>query len=268
MSSNIKHCQYPVLQKYFDENEYMEVVSHIMECNHCLNQVISLDHNLLLANKARKSKEIVYDENELAVKIEALENAKNDSDIAEMVFKNTKIPAKTIIDMYNYINNTVNDNIKTPDFLRNIVQDEMTQKESRELPNIIIKITNGLKIIGNYIDNIIIIPEEMVPVAVRSGIRKSEKNSQGSINFVQILEAGRAHYNVIKDGSESVLLTISFEDENQPDYINLKSQNQIVLSQRLNNNYAYFSKLKEGNYCIELKYRSKAEVLSIPITIV
>ncbi|MDH4127830.1 MAG: hypothetical protein OEV44_03690 [Spirochaetota bacterium] len=263
MKINIKQCMYPVLQKYLFEGEFIDALKHTLECNDCLNKLVDFDRNLVLANNLKNNDNILYDENEFSILVEKFE--KNINNINDSITSQ-----KSVLNFLNFIENKANaENIKTPVFLKNIIKNDLNKNENSELNNVVIKISDGLKVVANYIQNMLIVPNEMIPVAVRSGIKNIQDDMMGSVNFVQILEKNKANYSVIKDSSESVLLTISFENEkNKPEYINLKSNEQTIYSQKLSENYVYFSKIKEGDYCIELKYQSKLDVISVPITII
>jgi len=267
MKSEKKVCQYPVLKKYFSESDFPEVVEHLKNCNTCLDKVLDFDKTLLFSSPANRLSDKVEDENELSLRIDQFNAGKNQS---PQLIDQTDISETTIKGLHKFIDSySRGHNLQTPDFLRKIVTNEFEKTVSRGIEQIIIKISGGLKIVANYVENIKIIPEENMQLAFRSGIDKTQENNQGSINFVQILEDGPVNYNVIKDGPDSVMMTMSFEEKaNKPDSINIRSLNQVVLSQRLNQNYAYFPKLKEGNYCVEFKYRSRVESFSLPILIV
>lgn len=269
METNKKKCNYPILMNYFDENRFDESKVHIMQCEECMDLIIRFKNNLSILKSTNDDNITVNDENELAMNIEMIQKEGIFNEKA--IFSENTIKSMSIIhSMARFIDNYENHELtKTPDFLKEKTNLGYSKKENRIMQGLIIKISDGLKLISDHIDNIFIIPDELTPVLVRSGNKNEKMNNVNNLNFVQIIDQKEIHYNIMKDGSESILLAILFEDtKNKPNYINLRTANNRVLSQQLIGSYMYFSKLKQGDYTIELKYSQDESFLSIPVSIV
>jgi len=263
MKINDKNCNYPVINRYFSETEFEEALKHIEKCNSCLDLIIQQDRNLILNRINKKNEEIIPDENKFAMESEKLMESLKSGQQNGVNLKNMELLGH----MVNFLNLYEKSEIlKTPEYLKNMIMRDLQKEQNMQQNSLIIKISDGFKVICNFIENMIEIPGEMVPVVVRS--KKNQEDKGGSLNFVQIMDKNEAHYSIVKDGLSSVVLTVSFKHEQiKPDYVQLKSLNQIIQSQRPENNLVYFSKLKKGNYCIEFKYRNQVEMVAMPITL-
>ena len=150
---------------------------------------------------------------------------------------------------------------KTPLYLTNIVEAHFnrieSQKNSSKVAKILIKLGDGLKMMNGQIEEFFNLPANEDTVKVRSALTSAEGavNNTNALHFFSKEEEDqKILYQVVKDGLNSVMLTIKLQDfRNLPKLINLKRQNRLIHSYVLKEDFAFFQELSPDIYMIELK---------------
>lgn len=269
-----QHCDFPVLEKILEENSLNEAMEHLTHCDICLEQLYSFDSNMYLINRQdRQNEKADLDENKLAQLMDKmLENqmSKNGfakepaNELAGNTFSmHTLIRLLSVITQHNKA-----DLQNTPAYLKNLVMAKLDEKTVTPLNKLIIKISDGLNVMGSYIENLFIIPESPEMIPVRSG--NNNGNSQGTLNFYLTGDdKEKINYHVVKDSNQSVMLTIKLENFKQsPGFIYLRQDQQLISSQPLKDNYVYFPRIQSGEYNLEIKFTSDKAPIVMPLAII
>ncbi|MDH4200992.1 MAG: hypothetical protein OEV66_11540 [Spirochaetia bacterium] len=259
-------CRFGLLEKIVNGNDESETLNHVAECPSCLNQLFNIDRSFWLQKRNLRSKlSIIDDESSLSEIVENIISGTGNPEIKSIEHVYQIVDFLSMLISYDQ-----SENLKTPDFLKKIVSSEIQDNSNKFEEKIIIKISEGLNVLGSLVKNLFIISGNLEPATVRSSNSKTETTGSDSLNFYQIGDKKeKITYHIVKDSPKSILLTVNLENfENMPEFGNIRKDNRIILSQPLKGNFVYFPKLDSGNYTLELKYQIETKSICIPISVV
>lgn len=149
--------------------------------------------------------------------------------------------------------------VPTPAYLKKIILDRIySEVPKEEGASIVIRIKDGLRLIAGHLQNVYNLTSVDDMVAVRSVEKAAlEKTGQptGALHFMAgAAKQGNLLYQVVKDGNETVMLTVKLLDwRPRPKFINLRKQGRLIHSAPLKDDFAWFAQLAVGDYEIELQ---------------
>ena len=279
-----KECNYPFLLNYLSEEKQLadEARKHGQECMICLESAIRLEMTMRLHKKSsilENSEPEALTNDRILAMAEEFSNAEpgdtsflkdekwqklwaSQSDFA--IFKEL---------LFSIESKNTSGNVKTPDYLKNIVADRLSSELRRsEKPGVVIRMKEGLQLMGSYLENIFELPSQNDAFAVRSSTAMGALESpvSGILQFFSKEEQDKKIlYQVVQDGESTVMLTVKLQDFNPlPRLMKIMKDDRIIYSFQVKEDFAYFPKLVAGDYVIELKDKSGATVKSTEISIV
>lgn len=148
--------------------------------------------------------------------------------------------------------------LPTPAYLRQIVMSRIYAETPQEGEStIVIRLRDGLRLIAGHVRDLYSITSADDMVAVRSGSEQAMQadKATGALQFMTSeAQRGDLVYQVVKDGLETVMLTIKLQNYRpRPKFINLRRQGRLLQSMPLRDDFAWFSQLSLGKYEIELQ---------------
>ncbi|MCS6972310.1 MAG: hypothetical protein N2Z22_02575 [Turneriella sp.] len=146
--------------------------------------------------------------------------------------------------------------LPTPPYLKQIVLDKIYAAVPQTAePAIVIRLREGLRLIAGHLEGLfpIATADDMVPV--RSAATVSAQQPTGVLQFLlKDAEQGKMIYQIVKDGKDTVMLTIKLQDYHpRPKFINLRRQGRLLQSLPLRDDFAWFPQLAAGKYELELQ---------------
>jgi len=228
--------------------------------------------------KTESPGESMEDEMLEQVSLIADEYMKGDSIVKEKILKTTQElnnPAyfKLFQDLVYMVSTyNVENNTPVPEHYANFAQANKTRTEKPKeflLDRIAVRIKEGVQVIGNHLDNVFTLTGEVELVPIRSNVAGEQAPSDMMSFYVNIDEQKKIVYNIVKDHTNRVMLTIKLQNFTEiPNSMNLKENGKIISTYPMQKDYAYFSKVEAGSYQIELQYRgsnSRTEIIPLDI---
>ena len=146
-------------------------------------------------------------------------------------------------------------NLETPQYLKNIIADRLeSARNLNEKKGVVIRIKEGLQLVGAFIDNVFHLPEQSEAFAVRSAVDVAENNA-GTLQFYSVHENDqKILYQMVQDGPGTVMLTVKLQDFRPlPKLMKIKKQERLIYSFPVKEDFAYFPQLSAGDY-IAIRY--------------
>lgn len=161
--------------------------------------------------------------------------------------------------------------LPTPPYLKQIILDKIYAAVPQTVePEIVIRLRDGLRLIAGHLEGLfqMATADDMVPV--RSAATVSAQQPTGVLQFLlKDAEQGKMIYQIVKDGKDTVMLTIKLQDYHpRPKFINLRRQGRLLQSLPLRDDFAWFSQLSAGKYELELQNGSNSTSRRVNIHIV
>ncbi len=270
------------LEKYLSDKESLEAIKEAQQDLSLLEQVLRLEIALhsakkktLVADSANKS---LSDDQILKLCEEFVEKSRqNQLDTIDMNSKSWKKlwqDSASFAYFQEIVAALVDDNkneISTPQYLKNIVSERLRLAEKQEQSGILIRLKDGLQLVGGYLDNVFALPEQNEAFAVRSaGVMPMADPKSGILQFYSVEEEKqKILYQVVKDSDETVMLTVKLQDfKPLPNMMKIKREGRLIYSFSIKEDFAYFPQLMPGDYIIELLNRHGQVVKSIDISLV
>ena len=161
--------------------------------------------------------------------------------------------------------------IPTPEYLKKIVMSRLYSEIPRENENtIVVRLKEGLRLIAGHVKQLYELSNPDAMVAVRGDLNATQNSATGALQFMtQEKDHGELYYQIVKDGRESVMLTVKLQNYRpRPKFINLRKEGRLLQSVPLKEDFAWFSQLGIGDYEVELKNSSSMPGTKVDIHIV
>jgi len=276
MSHN--QCKYSLFENYFNDEEKhrLEALKHAEECPPCRDKMIVLEEVFSPRRNIIDSPYTVFqDENLLAEIADKLIASENQTLLEQLLAK--KDSEDNISNHLASLVSTVShhdesDYLQVPEYLGKIIENRTQEMKEDTNHPVVLKIKDGLTLLSKSLSGIFDLSTSADTVNVRSTAPAlKNENGKGVVQFFQLGPNKQENivYHVAQDSSETVLITIKFEMFNtSPIAVNLKEKGRIVSSYKVAENYAYFAKVKPGQYDIEMKFTENKAPIHLPFHLV
>ncbi|MDH5720451.1 MAG: hypothetical protein OEZ13_07475 [Spirochaetia bacterium] len=274
-NSILKECEFPIIKHFLLEKSKESALVHMSECSYCLEKITALTGVLKEDNIERllaDDKKTALSEDEIIKLAEAFaENPSNLKDLhpeeSEILFSDNKS-----LELFQIIAASLQKDFqkslkKTPDYLKNIAFERLkSEKTSSE--RFYIKIKNGIKLIGEFADNLFVIPQTAEAAAFRSALPVEHEALPSSLSFYTKNDKERILYHAVQDGPNTVMISIKIQNFSPGlKTINLRKEGRILRSHSAKDDTAYFSRISPGLYYIELKDAQNNVIKDIELNI-
>jgi len=261
-----KHCNYEIFQEYINEETQGLAIEHAAICEYCFSKIMHIDASLAMI-RDNKNKSFPEDGKMeyIGALVDKYMGASSESRellLNSFIKENNRAAVQLFLDLLYF--KTKDNQTKTntvPLHLKNFVMESMdkdvVKRKSALTEKIVLRIKNGIEIIGNHLEDLLVIEPTLSATPIRSGVNKSgELKSAGAIQFyINLNEDEKLVYNIVKDQSNSVMLTVKLQNFNTlPKFMNLMEHGKIISTFPLQKDYAYFQRVEPGDYEIQLKY--------------
>lgn len=265
-------CERNIFEEYMNQESHSEALEHMESCPECAMAVMQME-NILPANRvfelSSNSQGLPGDENEMARLVEEFQKGGG--------AQASKLSAAQIMEV-----NSIASAIESfdsspadaaPEYLLRIVRNrlEATQKANQKATqkasqkgdtsnSIVVNLKDRLRVMGEAFENIFVMPAPEAVTVRSSGVSQQSESGEnpGYLHFYTNEQNGKKLvYHFVKDGSNTVMLTLKFQGYSEkPNSIQLKQNHSLVTTCPVTKDYAYFAKLDTGRYEMELKYNS------------